>query len=451
VTAPASGEPRQPRVRVYFGDSDVGAAIKSVSTRSAVNELASAEFMLDLALAPNVAVDFFAEVRVVAEHAGMQSALFTGNVVAAEADGVITHVRCGAGVALEEHLAPPLAAADVRGVDMLYLILRSVGFTEDRMQLDGLDELPVERFELTVPVDGATAQEQKAVGDVQLLIPAEVEGALNSIDVADELASRFIGAPLYARAFEVGARGFDVEQQALREIDTALAWLGVRANYGLARLPTGDPVNFRRAQARGRPTRRDVVLLRGLETGRRWIRVIGVNPETTILGLDDESWFVPPLPAVLSPQDRQALLACRRAAEGDPLGRINALWDAIEFYVANTKLPGLFSPTDMKAIRAVLPAGLSQIQLERLEVRLAELNAPPLLARLAAALEEDEVPISRGEISLLQHLRHLRNAAVHGRTADVPRADELERATSIISRMLAFRFARRIREASTSG
>lgn len=447
MTAPASGEPQLPRVLVYFGDIEVGAAVDKVQTRSAVNELASAQFLLDLALIPNATVDFLAEVRIVAEHAGTGYPLFTGTVVDAYADGEVAHIRCGAGIALEEHLMPPFTSADVRGVDMLYLILRSVGFPEERMQLDGLDELPVEPFEVTVPVDGATAHEQKVVGEVRLLVPAEVDGALDSLDVADELASRFIGAPLYARAFEVGARGFDVEQEALRKIDTAFAWLGVRATYGLARLPTCVAVSFRRAQARARPTRRDVVLLRGLDTARRWIRVVGTTPETSALPLDEESWLVPPLPAALTAQDRQALLACRRAAaEEDPLGRINALWDAIEFYVANTTLPPLFTKSDLKAIRSGVREGFSAMQLQRLEGRLADLNAPPLLARLAAALAEDEVPISEGEMNLLQRLRRLRNAVVHGRGAELPRTDEVEHAMGIVSRMLVFRIDRRARQ-----
>lgn len=450
MTAPASGAP-QPRVHVYFGDTEVGAAIDKVQTRSTVNELASAEFRLDLALVPNVAIDFSAEVRIVAEHAETQYPLFTGNVVNAEIDGEVAHVRCGAGIALEEQLMPPFASADLRGVDMLYLILRSVGFTEERMQLDGLDELPVEPFEVTVPIDGATAHEQKAIGDVRLLVPAEVEGALDTLNVADELAARFLGAPLYARAFEVGARGFDVEQEALREIDTALAWLGVRATFGLARLPTGAAVSFRRAQARARPTRRDVVLLRGLDTARRWIRILGTSPETSALPLDEPGWFEPPLPAALTAQDRQALLACRRAAaEHDPLGRVNALWDSLEFYVANTALPPLFTKSDLKAIRGDLPEGLSAMQLQRVEGRLAELNAPPLMARLRAALSQDEVPISEGEMTLLQRLRRLRNTAVHGREAELPRAHELEQALAIVSRMLVFRVDRLTRQAPTS-
>lgn len=78
MTAPASDEAQQPRVLVYFGDIEVGAAINKVQTRSAVNNLASAEFMLDLALILDAAIDFFAEVRVVAEHAGTQYPLLKG-------------------------------------------------------------------------------------------------------------------------------------------------------------------------------------------------------------------------------------------------------------------------------------------------------------------------------------------------------------------------------------
>jgi hypothetical protein len=81
MTTPASGEPQQPRLLVYFGAVEVGAAVDKVETRSAVNELASAQFMLDLRLVPNATVDFFAEVRIVAEHAGTRHPLFTGTVV----------------------------------------------------------------------------------------------------------------------------------------------------------------------------------------------------------------------------------------------------------------------------------------------------------------------------------------------------------------------------------
>ncbi len=63
---------------------------------------------------------------------------------------------------------PPIAAADVRGADMIYLVLREVAFTEERMHLDGLDELRVEPFEVTVPVDGAAASEQNKIAGVRL-------------------------------------------------------------------------------------------------------------------------------------------------------------------------------------------------------------------------------------------------------------------------------------------
>jgi hypothetical protein len=450
VTPSPSGDTQQPHVLLYFGDVEVGGAVSNVKTRSAVNDLASAEFVLDLALAPDAAVDFFAEVRIVAEYGGTPYPLFTGNVVDAEVDEKVVRVRCGAGIALQERLMPPLASADVRGVDMLYTILRSVGFTEERMRLDGLDELPVEPFELTAPIDRATAPAENAIGHVQLLAPGEVEGVLDSIDVSEDLRSRFLGASLYARAFEVGARSFDVEQRALREIDAVLAWLAVRVRYGLARLPAGDVVGFRRSQAQALPARRDVVLLRGLDTGRRWVRVLGASSQSTELPLNNSACFVPRLPVTLTAQERQALLACRRAAEeNDPLGCVTAVWDAIEFYVGDMRLPDLFTKTELKAIKNALPTGLTESQLNRLEVRLAELNAPPLLARLSAVLADDQVPISGDEMNLLRRLRRLRNAAVHGHGGELPRPSELERAISIVSRMLVFRIDRRARETAT--
>jgi hypothetical protein len=348
-----------PHLRVRFGDVEVGAAVEKVTTRTAVNELATAEFQLDLTLAGDAPVEFLAEVQIRAEYEGTDHPLFTGSVIDAETTAGALVVHCGAAPALQEQLMPPLASAGVRGVDMLYMILRSVGFTEERMQLEGLDTLPIEPFEVLVPTEGVAAEGELRVGNVQFILPSEAEDPLSSLAANEELRSRFLGAELYARVYETGARSFDVEQQALREIDSALAWLAVRAKYGLARLPDGQTPRFRRKETLAVPARRDVLLLRGLDTSRRWLRVVGTRPGEATLPLDDAKWFAPSLPNTLSLQDRQALIACRRAAaEADPLGRVTALWDAIEFYVAETELPRMFTRSELKEIRRALPETL---------------------------------------------------------------------------------------------
>lgn len=442
----------QPQIHVLFGEVDVGAAVLNVQTKNAVNTLASATFELDLSLVGETTVDYFAEVQVVADHEGSSYPLFTGNVVAVEADGDVVSVRCSAGVALTEQFMHALASSNTEYVDVLYLVLRQSGLSEEKMQLDGLDQLPVEPFEITVPVDGAAAVREKAVEDVRLLPPQDVAEALKSLEVPETLSSQFLGAPLYARAFEVGSRGYDVERRGLLAIDLALAWLAVRAKYGLARLPSGEPASFERQQARALPTRRGVVLVRGLDSGRIWLRGVGATGGDTELQLENAAIFSPTLPSNITTQDRQSVLACRRAAgDDDSLARIGALWEAIEFYVAETKLPEMFSKSERKSVRTSLPDGLSGEQLRRIDGWLGELNSAPLLARLTAAIAADGVPVDAGELTVLKRLRTLRNDAVHGRGAELPGRDEVDRAVSIVSRMLVYLLNRREQELESSG
>lgn len=347
---------------------------------------------------------------------------------------------------------PPLAVQEVRGADMIYLILRSVGWPEERMSLDGLDDLPFEPFEVIAPIEGVSLNQEATVGEVRL-VPGETLGEpLTAFGFTEDSdAFRTLAVPfrsdVYAVALVPAARTFDAEHAGIRSIDVALGWLIARTRYGLARAPNGHPVRFRRAHALVRPGRRDVVYTRGLETGQRIVRVPGSNLPSTSFGDEEFDLFSGALPRSLSLQDEQAILACRRAVtEEDPLGRVTALWEAIEFYTAGTRTMRLFPSSLLASIKKnvsdALPGDLTSGQRARITQLLGDLNSPPLLTRLREALDQDGVPISDGDIALLQRLRRLRNDAVHGRSSDLPTNEELDHSISIVSRMLLYRLAR---------
>jgi hypothetical protein len=70
---------------------------------------------------------------------------------------------------------------------------------------------------------------------------------------------------------------------------------------------------------------------------------------------EDASWL-PPRSVTATLQDRQALLACARAAsESDPLQRVQALWEAIEFYVSGVAPRTLFDSAQAKRVRKAIP------------------------------------------------------------------------------------------------
>ncbi len=155
----------------------------------------------------------------------------------------------------------------------------------------------------------------------------------------------------------------------------------------------------------------------------------------------DPSWRPPPSGYELA--DRQALLACARAGQTpDPLERIQAIWESIEFYVAGTRPEVLFAPEEVKRVRRSVPKDVDPKLRARALDLLAKINDPPLMAKLREAAIRDGAPIAESEYELLGRLRKARNDAVHGRTPKLPARENVDHAVSIVARLLVYRLAR---------
>jgi hypothetical protein len=140
---------------------------------------------------------------------------------------------------------------------------------------------------------------------------------------------------------------------------------------------------------------------------------------------------------------REAFLAWRRAAEeNDPLAAVVALWECLEFYVSGVSIDQLFTKPERRAVRKRATEGLEGVQLQRTREVVGRLNEAPLLVRLRAALEQDGVPCTEGELTLLRELRQLRNDFVHGESRNLPSEADLRYAKAIVNRMLVHRLSR---------
>jgi hypothetical protein len=442
--------PEQPQLHVWFAAVDVGAAVRDLTARTSIEDLPSAEFVLDVDALPNGAVvDYLAEVRITAVWQGNESPLFTGAVVAATPRETGIYVQCRGATALTEELFPPFASSNLSAADIIHLVTRSAGFPDKRLRIEGLDELPREPFEVAVPLRGVSSPTAIRIGGVKLVGRIEAEALLYGL-LASRLRARFLDAKTWAVACISASTAYHAEEAGLAEIEVALAWLAARARYGLIALPGAELLSFRRADAQARPSRDEIVFARGLRTQRRWLRSLAPAAHEGGLSLDDPKLLSPELTSGLTLQDRQALLASRRATtDPDPLGAVGALWDAIEFYATGTTVPPLFTPADLESIRDSLPGSFSTEQRNRILDAVAGLNSPPLMTRLRAALKHDAVPTNEGEIVLLRRLRKLRNDAAHGRGVGVPATEDVQHAVGVLSRMLAYRVHRREDERQT--
>jgi hypothetical protein len=428
-----------PPSRVRIGGVDVSAAIRSGHATTAVSTLPVASFTLDLDLLSPDPVDLLAEVTLDRIVGPAHVRRFTGVVVTAYAAGHQLTIEARSGTAFTESVIPGLTQRGVPGFEIIHLLGRMSGLRDDQMRIDGMDTLPREVFEVVVAVTGLQISQPIQVGTVRLLPAPAGLRILDGLPTA-AFDRPFRSAPCHAVVLCTAHRAVDAEEEGLQEVRTALAWIAVRVRYGLLLLPDETVQSFTRQDARSLPQAADLVAIHGLRSGRTWLRVAGEASRAPILALEGSPHLMqPPLPSMLTLQDRQALLACRRAAaEPDPLVRVQALWEAIEFYVAGARVPPLFTREQLSALRNAIPAGLSNEQRQRVLDKIGELNDPSLMKRLHAVLDTENAPITDAEIALLRRLRDLRNDAVHGRSTALPDQEDVKYATSVVSRMLIF-------------
>jgi hypothetical protein len=430
----------QRQTTVHFGPVDVGSALKMANLSHGTNKMSDANLLLDLERA-TTSPDYFGVLAVAIEEYGHRSPRFTGSVASASpgAEGVTVN-----GLGALGHLDRPIGKFATCGLptsELIYVLARSGGLRDEQLQIDGLDTLPRETFEIVAPIDGVELDEPTDFGGIRFLPHKIAIRALTALDLNDEMRADY-DAPAYALALVTATRTLAAEEKGLVEIDVALAWLTTRLRYGLATLPNGNPLPFKRSESLTQVTRRDLVTVRGLMTMRQWLRQPGTTDERRLVALVPNGARLPSKMPHFTLQERLALLALARATrEPDPLARVHALFESIEFYASGTTITDLFTKNERRLLRAKLASSFSPEQQERIIGIISNLNNAPLRLRLMQALDEDNVPINNGEVDLLWRLRTLRNDVVHGRRSELPAVEEVDYATSIVARMLVHRAA----------
>lgn len=133
------------------------------------------------------------------------------------------------------------------------------------------------------------------------------------------------------------------------------------------------------------------------------------------------------------------MAALKRAAETrNSLESVVALWEAVEFYVAETQTDCLFGREDLESLRKVTASWPAEKR-SRADDRIAQLNEPSMQMKLQAALEAAQVPFTPQDVAILKRVRRARNDIVHGRASEPPRESDLRSATAFVNRMIVYR------------
>lgn len=429
---------------VRIGTIDVGCGLISGNMTSAINQMARGKFVIDFNQSAGIP-DYFGDIAVAHSWHGVEFPHFTGSIVSAKPVNGSVEIEALSAINLFESIIPGMVSRGVPPPELIYVLARSSGIPHERLKIQGIDGLPREIFEIVVPLDGVVIEQRIDFGGVTFLSEEVGAKAIASLEVQDDLKQVF-RASGYALALVTTSQMFDAEERGLASVDLALAWLVAQLRYGAAVLPDGSLLKFDRKEALAQPLRRDVVFVRGMSTQRQWLRRPRSSKQTRFISPTFAERRLSHVLPTLTLQDELAILALSRAArDSEALARVQALWEAIEFYASGMGVERLFTKAECKAIRTAISGALPELsgkRKERMEYAVAQLNNAPLLARLKKLLDDEGVPIADGEIELLLKLRELRNDVVHGRRSELPAPEHVDYAVSIVSRMIAYRIAR---------
>jgi len=437
--------PTKPTASVRITGVDVSPYVANVRVARSINQMMGEAVVFLRRDVVNVReLDYSGSVVIAMTNSTDQDAvedrIFTGTVSSARVLRDHLEVRCfgGFGELIDELLGSFVGQISVP--ELVYTVVRSSGITEEALDIDGLAALPRELFEVVVPLSGIVVRRRTKVAGIWLL-PAGNGAAIVSGLESPVRVAEFESASAYALALVDSERLYDAELSGMSEIATALAWLTVRAHDGGAAVD-GTLIDFDRESLLTMPTSADLAAVRGLLSGRKWLRVPSRTTKVSELDLDRLATD-PLLSSVVRASDRQAILAWQRAKSGnDILSSVLALWECIEFYAASASVPPLFVPEQIQKLKEALKPvrkGLGKIEGSRLDDLLARLNDPPLMTRLRAALVLDGVPFTDAELAHLWKLRRVRNRAVHGKATDNATTYDVRRAMSFVARILVQR------------
>lgn len=431
----------QPITRIAFGDVVLDQShFEAAEFRTAINERDTATFRIKLSAVEVGPIDYFSPVEIRMSWQGNTDVAFSGNVVRAEPGEEFIDVQCESALQMIETLAPTVVSAGVSPQELVHLMARLSGFPESRINIQGFDQLHDSTFDVITPVTGVVVEDPLQVGPIRLL-PSQAGGVALGIADESEISIDFRNSECFACATVIGKTPFEAEGLGVAEIDVAMAWIGARTHYGHFRLPDGMLNAFQRSRGRTQPRRAPVVFVGNSDGDKRWLRETAtVSSSSHSLLTASSAELRPPMPANLTTREREALVSGIRAMpHGDPIQRVQALWEAVEFLVERP--PKLFSREEIRELREAMTSSFQGEKRDRIERLLASLNDAPLMAKLRHTVQRDGIDITEGEWSTLSRLRKARSDAVHGDLPDRIDDSEIERGVSIMSRVILHRLA----------
>ena len=426
-----------------IGDIDIASAVlRARIDPSGADSRGSAKVVVRSEHSALIGVDFIAPVVVERKVETGVERLFTGGIVAVSHRDGTSVIECEGGL-LTVNRPSPYICQDSCHLDMGYSLVAGCGVRE--ISIFGLEDLPVEDFNVFVPVVGVHTGRTERMPVIDFLPRAFVDSSLSQLPLPEPVRQAFLDHETFAAMRIRRQLMHDVQVEALRQVDLAIADLVVESRLSQSRTPEGELLPWDRKQALFNPVRGDLILVHSIDSPRLWVQRTGLSANTYSINLAYEGLNAGRLEPADNLNDEQARLLCARASLHSlaPVERVTSLWQSIEFLLGAEKGEELFDAKAMRMLRYVtrrdIRKNLSDAQSARFDKLLGMLNDPSLLSKLRTFIERREIPVSAREFQLLRQLRKYRNDVNHGHEPTPPDEDTIDYGVAILARLVSSR------------
>jgi hypothetical protein len=434
-----------PSLTIHLGWAEVTDFINVQTHRATGMSGDKATINLPVEALKSAGASYAGEVRITATEAGRVDPLFTGLVdTVSLADGVACIELVGLHRDLETSLIGGLVVGNgTSKVEMIYSLVRQAGLPEERIKFDGWKPGPRETFIVATPVDALSVSGTRQVGGVEF---SNVNPITMNLSGDSPLIPEFEKATCWASATVDALTLVEAEDAGIARLSAALDEIRAFAYYSYPVLGGElQPFDWRRTQAR--PHLASVTYVGAVASSRRWLRDRVDASRLETLDLDQVS---PPTStefAARLPTKRQldrALTEWHLSVDASTeAARLAHLWRALECYVAGVKTSSgesarLFSKQELTAVTESMRSTKvwSEDQLARLDDLVGRLNDPPLLARIRATLDADQIGVVDAEFDALVATRSMRNDLEHGRSLTAAQHRALDLAGAVANRII---------------
>ena len=282
------GQAQGPPRRLLIGGRDVTHLCDNFVLRRKVNAPNELTFSIDAVGARDNLIDWQAQVSFEIGHGPRvqtygfvvtKAFLLTPTMDAPASTQVpVYHVTCrDPGTILDEVLVPPFKVINMTSLEVVDHTLSVVGWPDDLVTIEGLDDLPLETFVVLAPVIGVTVSAPHRVGSVVLLPEHDISVPAFTGANLSRAGTWIESANCWAKIEVKSRRVSDAKVRGLLAADLALAWLTSRARDSSTVRPDHQ-VSFDRQRTLVVPSRGTGVIVRGQTTGRQIVAATNRQP-----------------------------------------------------------------------------------------------------------------------------------------------------------------------------